>query len=183
MTDARVAAGWQSIWDGEFGESWLKGVAAGSGILQGRPFTLDLWKTDVLLAMPAITPDEVELTVRAQVKTTTGFRRNSDNTASIQLDRSDYNALTQPLGIKRLLVVVWLASDGDRVRIADDGTLLVGHSAWISLEGEAQVTQSTKTVRVPLSKTVDPTGLRRMLTEYGRQRSTEVAEVSLWPTT
>lgn len=39
--------GFASIYLGEFGESWVKAVAAGCGLIQGPPGTLDLQKSDI----------------------------------------------------------------------------------------------------------------------------------------
>jgi hypothetical protein len=38
-----------NVLQGDFGEAWLEAVAAGCGILHGRPASLDLQKSDIQL--------------------------------------------------------------------------------------------------------------------------------------
>ncbi len=177
----RRAQGHMNILQGEFGESWIRSVAAGSGLLHGHPFTLDLWWTDVLLGLPAYTPEDPEQTVRVQVKTTTGFSPRDDGTVSYELAIRDYNALRVRRNIRRVLAVVWLSTEGSRIRLEADGTLMVGHAAWMSLEDLPESSNATSvSVGIPLANKVDEPGLRRMLGEFGVPRSTDVPDVKVW---
>jgi hypothetical protein len=181
VTDSAADRGRDNVLQGEFGEAWVRGVASGCGLLQGHPFSLDLWKTDVLIASPSSGNDTAELTVRIQVKTTLGFHEHDDGTASFDLDAADYNGLTVSRSIRRLLAVIWLERDGTRIRLQEDGTLFVGHAAWMSLE-DAPPTSNTTTVavRMPLANTLDGAGFHRMLNQHGAPRSTPVPDVDPW---
>jgi hypothetical protein len=47
----------QNLLQGDFSEAWLEAVAAGCGMLNGRPTSLDLQKADVLLPRPGVVDD------------------------------------------------------------------------------------------------------------------------------
>lgn len=78
-------------------------------------------------------------------------------------------------------MVIALPADEDRVRLTTDGTLLVGHAAWVSLEGQPP-TSNTTTVAVTLPRinTVDGSGLDRLLMTCGVRSSTPVLDIDEW---
>ena len=168
-----------SLLQGDFGEAWLEAVAAGSGILHGRPSTLDLDKADVQLSRPSLLSGDDERTIKVQVKTALDFSADSDGTASFEIDVPTYDVLrAMTRTVRRVLAVIWLERDGDRIQLQDDGTLLVGRSAWVSLEDkDATSNTSSVTIRVPLANTIDQPGLLRMLDLYGVPRSSQVPDV------
>jgi Domain of unknown function (DUF4365) len=171
-----------SLLRGDFGEAWLQAVAAGSGILHGRPSTVDLDKADVQLSLPTVLSGDDERTVKVQVKTALDFTAEPDGTAAFELDVPTYDVLRVVMHtVRRVLAVIWLERDGDRIRLQGDGTLLVGRSAWVSLEDkDATSNTSSVTIRVPLANTIDQPGLLRMLELYGVPRSSQVPDVDWW---
>ena len=182
MNGASPQAGTDNVLRGEFGEAWLKAVAAGCGVLQGRPATLDLQKADVQLTMPGSVGAYTDATVQVQVKTTEDPIVLDGTCASFAVDRATYDALrTTNRVIRRVLAVIWLEKDGDRIRLKEDGTLLVGHAAWVSLEGLNETENvASVTVKIPLANSIDDPGLRAMLEEFGRPRSTVVPARETW---
>jgi len=56
--------------NGDYGETWLRAVAAGCGFSHGRPTTLDLEKADVELVRRGQWEGTWHPTVKVQVKTT-----------------------------------------------------------------------------------------------------------------
>lgn len=167
---------------GDFGEAWLRVVAAGCGLLHGRPFSLDTVKADIQLMMPGETLGICNPTVFAQVKTTTDLRRLPDGDYAYDLDVPTYDLLRRSDHmIPRVLVVIGSPKDGERIRLRPDGTLLVGQGAWVSLEGyPPSRNRRTQTVRLPAANTLDRAGLERMLKEVGVRRSTPVQDVDPW---
>jgi hypothetical protein len=133
MTQGNAEQGRQNLLQGDFGESWLEVVASAAGLLHGRPYRLDLQKTDVQIANPG---DDVtdETTVQVQVKTQVGFTAHEDGTASFRLELADYEELRRIHHIRKLLEVIWLEREGDRVVVDGVGTMLIGRGAWMSLE-------------------------------------------------
>jgi hypothetical protein len=60
---------------------------------------------------------------------------------------------------------------------------MVGRGAWVSLEGHPATTNtSSRSVRLPVTNTIDRLGLERMLATYGVRSSTPVPEVDAWGT-
>lgn len=170
---------------GDFGESWLEAVAAGCGFSHGRPDVLDLDKADVQLMLRGVVSGSYNPTVKIQVKTETGLLPGDDGTISYSLDIETYDVLRrEDHVVRRILVVIGLEAAGPRVRLQDDGTLLVGHGAWISLEGMPSSENATKqVVRLPVTNTIDQVGLERMLKEYGVRSTAPVPRIDLWATT
>ena len=81
----------QNALQGDFGEAWLEAVAAGCGILHGRPTSLDLQKADVHLYLRALVNGVYNPSVLVQVKTTTTLRRIGDGgDYSFDLDIETY---------------------------------------------------------------------------------------------
>nr|WP_083976818.1 DUF4365 domain-containing protein [Herbidospora sakaeratensis] len=167
---------------GDFGEAWLEAVAAGSGLLHGRPASLDLQKADVALYLLGLVGGTYNPSVLVQVKTTVDLRRLADGDYSYDLDMSTYDVLRRTdHGTPRTLAVIGLSPDGEHVRLHEEGTLLVGAGAWVSLEGRPAVpNESTCAVRLPAGNTLDREGLQRMLSRHGVRRSTPVPVVDPW---
>ncbi|WP_460364978.1 hypothetical protein [Actinocorallia lasiicapitis] len=83
--------------------------------------------------------------------------------------------------VRRILVVIEVPADGEQVRLADGGTLLVGQGAWVSLEGmPASANTESQAILLPVSNTLDRLGLERMLGHYGVRTSTPVSEFDVW---
>ncbi len=174
--------GMDNVLQGDFGEAWLEAVAAGCGLLHGRPTKSDLEKADVELVLPRTVAGTYNPTVKVQVKTEINLRRDSDGNLIYNLDMATYNVLRrQDHSVRRILAVIGLSGDGSRVRLHPDGTLLVGSSGSVSLEGyPASSNVASQVVLLPASNTLDQPGLHRMLTTYGVSRSTPVPEVDPW---
>lgn len=175
-------SGDEKVLQGEFGESWLEVVAAGCGLLHGRPATVDLEKADVQLTQCGVVDGTYNPTVKVQVKTTTSLRITEDGHAVYHLDVGTYDVLRRlDHSVRRVLVVIVLPEDGARVRLVEEGTLLVGRGAWVSLEA-APPTDNTATtaVRLPLCNTLDRDGLYAMLRRHGVRRSTPVPDFDVW---
>ncbi|WP_371782693.1 DUF4365 domain-containing protein [Streptosporangium subroseum] len=172
----------QNTLQGDFGEAWLEVVAAGCGLLHGRPATLDLQKADVQLFFRGIQNGTYNPTVLIQVKTTVDLRRQANDDYSYDVDVETYDVLRRnDHAVRRILVVIGVSKDGENVRLHADGTLLVGRGAWVSLEGlPASDNAKTQVVRLPGANTLDPPGLRLMLSTYGVRRSTPVPGVDAW---
>ena len=187
MSGGTADQGHTNLLQGDFGESWLEVVASAAGLLHGRPYRLDLQKTDVQIAAPGDESSD-ETTVQVQVKTKVGFTGLGDGTASFELDLATYEELRKIHHIRKLLAVIWLEREGDRVVVDDAGSMLVGRGAWMSLETLGATTNTDSvTVRLPLDNRLDALGLRRMLTTYGVPRSSQVpdmdwltSDVDLW---
>jgi hypothetical protein len=60
---------------GDYGETWLRAVAASCGLLHGRPTTLDLEKADVELVRRGLWNGMWHPIVKMQVKTTVDLRQ------------------------------------------------------------------------------------------------------------
>jgi hypothetical protein len=167
---------------GDFGEAWLEAVAAGCGILHGRPTTLDLEKADVELTLLGFVAGTYNPTVKVQVKTEINLRRDPDDALVYNLDITTYNVLRrQDHSVRRIVAVIGLSDDGSRVRLDPDGTLLIGYGAWLSLEGYPPSGNTTsQVIRLPASNTLDGPGLDQMLRTYGVPRSTPVPDIDPW---
>lgn len=178
------AADVEAVTQGDFGEYWLHAVAAGCGFDHGTPATVDLQKADVQLTMRGTVAGISDPTVQVQVRSTVNLDVRADGNAAFDVDVATYEALRNPnRTVRRVLMVVGLERDGDRVRLTANGTLLVGRAAWVSLEGlPATGNVTTVRVSVPLANTVDCPGLMRLLELHGIPRSTRVAEVTPWLT-
>ncbi|MDP9848695.1 DUF4365 domain-containing protein [Streptosporangium lutulentum] len=172
----------QNTLQGDFGEAWLEVVAAGCGLLHGRPATLDLQKADVQLFSRGIENGTYNPAVLIQVKTTVDLRRQANGDYSYDVDIETYDVLRRDdHSIRRILAVIGVSKDGENVRLHADGTLLVGRGAWVSLEGlPASGNAKTQVVRLPGANTLDSPGLRLMLRTYGVRRSTPVPDVDAW---
>ena len=171
-----------NAYQGEFGEAWLRAVAAGCGLLHGTPASIDMIKGDVLLTLPEQVPGSNYPTVIVQVKTDVNLRRGSDGRFAYDLDVATYDVLRREDNtVRRVLAVIGLPRDGERVRLHAEGTLLVGRGAWVSLEGAPSSSNSTsQVVYLPESNTIDGPGLNRMLRMYGVRISTPVPDVRPW---
>lgn len=166
---------------GDFGEMWLGTVAAGCGLLHGSSTTVDDIKGDVELVRKGYWRGTWNPTVRVQVKTTIDLNE-VDGHFVYNLDINTYNVLRRTNeSVRRTLVVIRLPRVGDRVRLVESGTLLVGRGAWVSLEGLGASTNTTsQAVKLPMSNTLDRPGLERMLKAYGVRSSTPVPQVDVW---
>lgn len=167
---------------GDFGEAWLHVVAAGSNILHGNPTTLDLEKADVELVLRGEVDGMYYPTVKVQVKTTASLRRTEPDKYSYDLDLRTYDVLRRDNHtVSRILAVIEVDWNGERFRLHEDGTLLLGRGAWTSLAGlPASSNKETQTVTIPVSNTLDRAGLEIMLKTYGGRRTTFVPDVNIW---
>ena len=167
---------------GDFGETWLEAVAAGCGLSHGRPDTLDLDKADVQLMLRGVIQGTYNPTVKVQVKTEVNLRPDEDGMFSYSLDLSTYDVLRrEDHVVRRILAVIGLEPDGPRVKLHEDGTLLIGRGAWVSLEGmPPSLNKAVQVVKLPAANTIDPAGLERMLAEYGVRSSAPVPTVDPW---
>ncbi|MFD8562048.1 DUF4365 domain-containing protein [Streptosporangium canum] len=172
----------QNALQGDFGEAWLEVVAAGCGLLHGRPASLDLQKADVQLFLRGVEQGTYNPAVLVQVKTTVDLRQLSDGDYSYDLDIETYDVLRRDdHSVRRILAVIGVSKDGENVRLHADGTLLIGRGAWVSLEGlPTSDNAKTQVVRLPACNTLDHSGLRLMLRTYGVRRSTPVPDVDAW---
>jgi hypothetical protein len=172
---------------GDFGEAWLGAVASGCGLLHGPSPRPDLEKADVELVLPGFVYGTWSPAVKVQVKTEAKEPSLRDGMYSYDLDVATYNALRPPAeqqSMRRILAVIWLSSDDERVRLQDEGTLLVGRGAWVSLEGlPPTANSSTQVVYLPATNTLDKAGLQAMLSTYGVRSSTPVPDVDVWAVT
>jgi Domain of unknown function (DUF4365) len=166
---------------GDFGETWLRVVAAGCDLLHGRPTTLDLEKADVELVRRGQWSGTWHPTVKAQVKTTVELREDSDHFV-YDLDVETYDVLRRDnQSVRRVLVVIRMPRRAEKVKLLRSGTLLNGHGAWVSLEGFPPTSNtSTIAVELPRANTLDRAGLERLLTTYGVRSSTPVIQVDPW---
>ncbi|MGH6654275.1 MAG: DUF4365 domain-containing protein, partial [Actinocrinis sp.] len=115
---------------GDFGEAWLEAVAAGCNLQHGRPTKLDLEKADVELVLLGEHNGTYNPTVKVQVKTTLALRSLVNGDFSYDLDIETYNVLRRnDHSTRRILAVIEVAPEGERVRLHDEGTLLVGRGA------------------------------------------------------
>lgn len=173
----------QNPLQGDFGESWLEAVAAGCDILHGRPTSLDLEKADVELVLQGLHNGSYNPTVKVQVKTTgiSNLRRQPDG-FSYDLDLGTYDVLRRTdHTVPRILAVIGVETQGSRVRLHDDGTLLLGIGAWVSLEGyPASGNASSQAVILPAVNTLDGAGLEKMLATYGVRKTTVVPDFDPW---
>lgn len=174
--------GVENALQGDFGETWLEVVAAGCGLSHGRPDTLDLDKADVQLMLRGVFGGTYNPTVKVQVKTEVNLRVGDDGMFSYNLDVKTYDVLRRTDHVvRRILAVIALETAQPRVRLHADGTLLVGHGAWVSLEGmPASDNEATQVVKLPVANTIDPAGLERMLTQYGVRSTAPVPRPNLW---
>src|SRR5262245_2705911 len=172
----------QNAIQGDFGEAWLEVVAAGCGLLHGRPATLDLQKADVQLTLQGWIGRTYNPTVMVQVKTEVGLSVDQDGSLVYNLDVPTYDVLRRDdHSVRRVLAVVGLVKESASVRVQEDGTLLVGRGAWVSLEGYPETTNKTsQVVRVPAGNTLDEPGLHRMLGTYGVRRTFPVPVDDPW---
>jgi hypothetical protein len=173
--------GLRRVLQGDFGEAWLGVAAAGCGIDHSPPATTDLIKGDVQLTLREVLADTRNPTVIVQVKTTVGLR-DSDDSWAYDLDVDAHELLRQTdHRVRRILAVIGVSADGETLRLEEDGTLLVGKAAWVSLEGQpASPNDAQQVVYLPKTNTLDEPGLRTMLTDYGVSRSTQVPEPNIW---
>lgn len=182
MSLAEFSAGERRVFAGDFGEAWLHAAAAGCGHLHGPHATLDLIKADVQLTFRGVVGAVRNPSVLIQVKTTTDLRDHDDDHWSYKLDVDTYRVLSRTdERTRRILAVIGLSDDGETIRRLPDGTLLVGQTTWVSLEGAPETgNTSSQVVMLPKSNVLDPDGLRAMLTTHGVPRSSEVPDVDEW---
>jgi hypothetical protein len=166
---------------GDFGESWLEVIAAGSGILHGRPTTLDFEKADIELVWRGKLGGTTNPTVKAQVKTTKRLRTTADGDCIYDLDATTYEILRRTDHAVRRILVVFETADAELFRVTPDGTLLLGRGFWTSLEGRPSTTNTgTIAVILPSLNTLDGVGLQSMLATCGVRASTIVPEPDMW---
>lgn len=172
----------QNPFQGDFGEMWLEAVAAGCDILHGKPHTLDLEKSDIELTFRGELDGTYNPTVKVQVKTTDKLRELDSGDFSYDLDMGTYEVLRRSdHSVRRILAVIEVAPSGQRVRLHPEGTLLVGHGRWTSLEGAASSpNQTSQAAILPSGNTLDASGLRRMLQTFGVRASTPVPAYDPW---
>lgn len=172
----------QNTLQGDFGEAWLEAVAAGCGLLHGRPSTVDLQKADVQLIYPGSELGTYYPTVNVQVKTTIGLRRLTTGDFGYDLDLQTYDVLRRTdHAVGRVLVVIGVSEEDENVRLHSKGTLLCGHGAWVSLEGaQRSRNRATQAIRLPAVNTLDRPGLLRMIKAHGIRRSTPVPSIDIW---
>jgi hypothetical protein len=177
-----VPSGLSNPLQGDFGEMWLEAVAAGCGLAHGRPERIDLDKADVQLTLLREVGGTYHPKVDVQVKTEVNLRIGSDGTFSYDLDIRTYDVLRrQDHTVRRILAVIALRPEEPRIKLIDEGTVLIGLGAWVSLEGMApSANRTSQVVRLPAANTLDHEGLTRMLTQYGVRSSTPVPEIDLW---
>ena len=175
----------QNTLQGDFGEAWLEAVAAGCGLLHGRPTTVDLQKADVQLVYPGVELGTYFPTVNVQVKTTIELRQLASGDFSFDLDLETYDVLRRnDHAVSRVLAVIGVPEEGENVRLHADGTLLCGRGAWVSLEGEEpSINTKSQVVHLPAENTLDRPGLYNMLSSYGIRRSTPVPSINAWEQT
>ena len=164
---------------GDFGEAWLHATAAGCGILHERQATVDSIKADVALTLRRPGQRPKTATVWVQVKTTTKPLRDLDSTWGYDLDVETYEVLRDADGgVRRILAVLELSDDGETIRVGDDGTLLVGRTTWMSLEGlDPTLNADTQVVHLPKNNVLDHAGLLNMLNTYGIPATTPVPPI------
>jgi len=170
-----------SLLQGDFGEAWLHVVAAGAEMLHGESSTVDLDKADVEVTWHGEHQGTYSPTVKVQVKTS-GHLRLVDDDYVYDLDVETYDVLRRTdHSVGRVLAVIRVAEGGEKVELADRGTILVGHGAWVSLEGQPPTTNAeTVAVRLPKANTLERAGLERMLLAHGTRRTTVVPAVDVW---
>ncbi|MBO0804114.1 MAG: DUF4365 domain-containing protein [Nocardiopsaceae bacterium] len=178
-----MGLGEANIFRGDYGEAWLRAVAAGSGLLHGRPTSLDLEKADVELVRRGFCNGVWNPTVKVQVKTTVDLREE-DGHFAYDLDVATYDVLRRDNEtVRRILAVFRLPKTGDKIRLLKKGTLLAGNGAWASLEGQPPTANKTsQIVRLPVANTIDRAGLEHMLETYGGRASTPACEIDAWGT-
>jgi hypothetical protein len=176
-----MGSGAENILQGDYGETWLRAVAAASGLLHGRPTTLDLEKADVELVRMGLWNGTWNPTVKVQVKTTANVRQE-DGHFFYDLDIGTYDVLRRDNEtVRRVLAVFGLPKVGEKVRLLKNGTLLAGCGVWTSLEGcPPSLNKASQVVRLPAANTVDRRGLERMLETYGGRWSTPVSVIHPW---
>ena len=77
--------------------------------------------------------------------------------------------------------MIGLEPEEPRVKLHAEGTLLIGQGAWVSLEGmPASDNAVTQVVKLPVTNTIDPPGLKRMLMQYGVRSTTPAPAPDLW---
>ena len=166
---------------GDFGEAWLEVVASGCGLLRGRS-TLDLEKADVQLTYPGSISGCYCPSVKVQVKTQLNLKTDPDGSLVYNLDVQTYDVLRrEDHAVRRVLVVIGLIAEGPKIRLHQDGTMLVGRGAWVSLEGHPPTgNRTSQVIRLPAQNTLDEPGLHRMLGTYGVRRTSRVADYDPW---
>jgi uncharacterized protein DUF4365 len=176
-----MGLGEDNLFRGDYGEAWLRAVAAGSGLLHGRPTSLDLEKADVELVRRGFCSGVWNPTVKVQVKTTVDLREeNGDFIYDLDVATCDVLRRDNET-VRRILAVFLLPKSGDKIRLLKRGTLLAGYGAWASLEGCPPTTNKTsQAVRLPVANTIDRSGLERMLEKYGGRSSTPTREIDAW---
>jgi len=139
--------------------AYVRAVAASAGCTVHRPEP-DVIGVDLALTLPVSSPVRRITQLDIQVKSTTG-----DVPVGVdfpyELKGSHFNALRTPhlqLATPRILVVFILPPDiDDWLEHLAAHTLMRRAAYWLSLMGQAETTQGSKTVRVPTSQafTVD----------------------------
>lgn len=177
----RMGLGEDNLLRGDYGESWLRTIAAASGLLHGRPTSLDLEKADVELVRTGLRNGVWNPAVKVQVKTTVDLREEGDHFV-YDLDVDTYDVLRRDNEtVRRVLVVFRLPKNGHKISLLKRGTLLAGVGAWVSLEGQPPtVNKTSQAVRLPIANTIDRAGLDRMLERCGARLSTPVRDTDVW---
>lgn len=182
MSLAGLSVGGRNLFAGDFGETWVHATAAGCGHLHERSSTVDVIKADILVTLDGEAGGWSNPAVLVQVKTSVDLRDHDADHWAYDLDVTTYDVLRHPRQrTRRILAVIGLSEDGETVRLVPDGTLLVGQTAWVSLEGlPASSNSLSQVVYLPKTNLLDEDGLQRMLTAYGVPQSSSVPDVDEW---
>jgi hypothetical protein len=130
-----MRSGEESILQGDYGETWLRAVAAASGLLHGRPTTLDLEKADVELVRTGFWNGAWNPTVKVQVKTTVDLREENGHFI-YDLDVATYEVLRRDNEtVRRILVVFRLPKVGEKVRLLKTARCWRGAVRGLRLRG------------------------------------------------
>lgn len=152
-----------SLDQGEFGEAWIRTIAAAAG-LDCASTPVQRGGTDLTMTYPQKFGFLTEFEIKAQVKTVAAPTYDSAGNIVYDLDADTHRRLAGPSQTPMFLFLVVVSSEQWRWVLNRDLHDELSHGAfWLSLARDRPTAnRSTQRVRVPSANRLSPAALRRL---------------------
>lgn len=155
----------------EISFAYIKAIAATVGYaVDPKHYFMDHAGIDISIGVPGEVSNFLSPSIDAQVKCTSRQVLKNNN-ISYQLDGKTFNRLAHPRSKRpQILIIIlvpedtvsWIAHGRYPHRIS---TLIRASAYWLSLKGETQTEQRTKTVKIPVSQRFTSDVLRNLMSK------------------
>lgn len=159
---------------GEYGEAFVRALAAAWGIQHGTPDNRDLVKADVSLTILGSHNGKTNPHVWAQVKCTARPRVVAQ-ALQFQLKPGDFAVLADPNNETRRVFILVVVPPSDLLaKMSARRTILLRSAYWADPLAWQPTTADSPTISVPMTNLLDQKGMRNMILTAGRSSSTPV---------